>query len=706
MSTVLFQEKIDSLISESKYISRDLSWLQFNCRVLDQASDARRTVFERLKFLAITASNLDEFFMIRVGSLYNYLDYNKSRVDYSGLREDQFRVKLLSDIHDFVKQQNKILFKELAPLFTKNGFTINYFHEISEEEQKEAQIYFKKTIFPMLTPMVYDSFHTFPTLMNQLLIFSVVTKEKLNNTKDAKKLSFIQIPQNLPRFFEIVRKDELVFVPIESIILANLQKLFRNVEIISADLIRITRNGDFTLDESEDLETDFIQEIRSKLKTRRTGRVVRLEVLPGYSKWMLKQLTEKWGIDDYNVFNESEILDLTALWQIVKHSAFKYQIPAPRVPVEPIALRNNNTDNIFKKIRKRDILLHHPFNSAEHLLELLDAAAEDKNVLAIKMTIYRLAEDSRITAALLKAAENGKHVSALFEIKARFDEENNIKESKKLEKAGCFVIHGIGTLKTHTKMLLIVRKEGDRVTRYVHMASGNYNESTSKLYTDIGLISTRDVYGDDVSEFFNAITGHSFPTQYKTLLTAPDYMRDQLISLIETEAQNARKGIVSGIVMKMNSLQDDKIIDALYEASGAGVKIKLIVRGICCIRPQRKNLSENIEVYSLVGDYLEHSRLFYFHNNGDPVVYGGSADAMVRSFDRRIESLFLIIDPKAKQEAINILAYNLRDNVNAYVMRKDASYEKIKVAEGESPFNTHETFFDVTEDIIDDASLF
>jgi len=541
--------------------------------------------------------------------------------------------------------------------------------------------------------------------MNKLLIFSVVTREKNEANKDGKKLSFIQIPQNLPRFFEIPRKDEVVFVPIESIIQGNLQKLFRNVEIISTDLIRITRNGDFTLDESEDLETDFIQEIRYKLKTRRTGRVVRLEVLPNPSKWMIKQLSEKWDIDDYNIFNKSEMLDLTSLWQIVKHPAFKYQSPAPRIPVKPIALKEYSADTIFKRIRKKDILLHHPFNSTEHLLELLETAAEDKNVLSIKMTIYRLAEDSRITAALLKAAENGKHVSALFEVKARFDEENNIKESQKLEKAGCFVIHGIGTLKTHTKMLLIVRKEGDKVTRYVHMASGNYNESTSKLYTDIGLISTRDVYGDDVSEFFNAITGHSFPNQYKTLMTAPTYMRTELIELIENEAQNARKGLKSGVVFKMNSLQDDKIIDALYNASNAGVKVKLIVRGICCLRPSRKGLSENIEVFSLVGDYLEHSRIFYFHNDGDPIVYGGSADAMVRSFDRRIESLFLIIDQQAKQEAINILDYNLKDNVNSYRMNEDGNYLKIKADKSEA-FNTHETFFEVTEEIISKAHLF
>lgn len=708
LSPVLFRENIEKLIRESQYISRDLSWLQFNYRVLDQVRSRHRTVFEKLKFLAITASNLDEFFMIRVGSLYNYLDYQKTRIDYSGLREKEFRIKLFESVDDFVRQQNDCLFKEVVPFFGKSGFSISFFNEITEEEQLKAQDYFEKTIFPMLTPMVYDSFHTFPMLMNKLLIFSVVTKDDSELVKEGKKLSFIQIPQNLPRFFELVRKEEVVFVPIESIIRANLQRLFRNVVLLSADLIRITRNGDFTLEESEDLENDFIQEIRQKLRTRRTGRVVRLEVLPKYSKWMLRQLSARWKIDSYNVFDECQMLDLTALWQIVKHPAFKYDMPLPRNPVKPLALKklpNTSADNIFKTLRKKDVLLHHPFNTADYLLELLENAAGDKNVLAIKMTIYRLAEDSRVTAALLRAAEKGKHVSVLFELKARFDEENNIKEALKLEKAGCFVIHGIGTLKTHTKMLLIVRKEGDKVRRYVHMGTGNYNESTAKLYTDIGLMSTKEAYGNDVSEFFNAITGHSFPTEYSTLLTAPDFMRNSLIALIEKEAHNATQGLRSGIVFKMNSLQDDKIIDSLYRASNAGVKIKLIVRGICCLRPNRKGLSENIEVRSLVGNYLEHSRLFYFRNNDEPIIYCGSADAMVRSFDRRIESLFLIIDEDAKQEAINILDYNLKDNVNAYKMKEDGSYEKIGSKEDEA-FNSHETFFEVTPEIVKKASLF
>ncbi|WP_020528946.1 polyphosphate kinase 1 [Flexithrix dorotheae] len=700
----IFRQKVESLIQQSNYISRDLSWLQFNYRVLDQVKKPERGVLERLKFLAITASNLDEFFMIRVGSLYNYIDYEKQRLDYSGLREEPFRATLLEGLHEFVAEQNNIFSKELTPLFSNENFSIANIKDLSDSEKSEVSTYFKKTVFPMLTPMVSDNYRTFPLLMNKVLFFGIVTMDEFEG-KEQKKISFVQIPQNLPRFYEIFRENEIIFVPIEEIIREYIHKLFRNVEIIATNLMRITRNGDFTLEESEDIETDFIEELKRKLKTRKTGRVVRLEIEPNASKWMIRRLMDIWEIDTFNIFENNKILDLTGLWQIINHSAFKYNLPPSKKLVEPLSMRDLQNENIFQTFKKRDVLLHHPFNSIEPLLKLIETAAEDPNVLAIKITIYRLAKDSRITAALLKAVENGKHVSALFEIKARFDEENNMGEAKKLQNAGCFVIHGIGTLKTHTKMLLIVRKEGEKVTRYVHMGSGNYNEDTSKLYTDIGFITTKEYYANDVSEFFNAITGHSHPRKYDYLLTAPTDMREQLLTLIEKEAKNASAGLPSGIIMKMNSLQDDKIIDALYKASGAGVPIKLIVRGICCIRPGRKNLSENITVISIVGNFLEHSRIFYFHNNDDPTVYCGSADAMVRSFDRRIESLFLFVDKRCKKEAMTILDFNLKDNVNSYLMQEDGSYVKVEM-EGKKAFDSHKEFYNITDEAVEKTKLF
>jgi polyphosphate kinase len=335
----------------------------------------------------------------------------------------------------------------------------------------------------------------------------------------------------------------------------------------------------------------------------------------------------------------------------------------------------------------------------------VEQAAEDPDVLAIKLTIYRLAKSSRITNALLKAAENGKHVSVLFEVKARFDEENNIREAQRLQKAGCFVIYGISRYKTHTKLLLIVRKDGDKITRYVHMSSGNYNEDTSRLYTDLGVLTTNESYAQDISEFFNVITGHSLPSNYQHIITAPRDMRQQLIELIRREASNAAEGLSCGIVIKINSLEDREVIDELYTASQAGVPIKLIVRGICCLRPGRSGLSENITVRSIVGDFLEHARLFYFHNGGDYKVYGGSADIMVRSFERRIESLFLFIAENIRQEVITVLAYNLKDNVNAYELGEDGSYSKSK-AHGEAPFSIHQEFFKVTAETIKETRLF
>ncbi|MDN5202904.1 polyphosphate kinase 1 [Fulvivirgaceae bacterium BMA10] len=704
---MLVKDKIDSLIESSDFISRDLSWLQFNYRVLDQARNMNRTLFDRLKFLAITASNLDEFFVIRVGSLYNYIDYGKERVDYSGLREIPFRKKLLSEAQVFFKDQNEYFLQELRPHFKENGFTILDEKELTEKEKDKVKNYFRKFIHPMLTPMVYDSYHTFPILRNKVLTFGVVTRTPKEN-KENKKLSFVQIPQNLPRFFEIERADKIVFVPIEEVIRSHISKLFRNVEILGVNLFRITRNGDFTLEESDDLEVNFIEELQRKLKTRRTGRVVRIEVEDDENKWMMKLLVDRWNMTPENIFKVSKgnLMDLTGLWQIIEHDEFKDQTSAQHVPVPPLTYPNESHEDIFELLKSKDILLHMPYNSMNPVINLLEKAAEDPGVLAIKITIYRLAKDSRIISALLKAAENGKHVSVLFEVKARFDEENNMREAKKLQKAGCFVIYGLSNYKTHTKLLLIVRKEGKKVTRYVHMSSGNYNESTARLYTDIGLLTTNEIYAQDVSEFFNVITGHSMPQQYEYLITAPGDMRTKLIELINNEAENARNNLASGIVLKINSLQDKETIEALYGASQAGVPIKLIVRGMCCLRPGREGLSENIQVKSIVGDYLEHSRIFYFHNNNDPKVYAGSADIMVRSFDRRLESLFLIVDETCKQQAINILAYNLKDNVNSYIMHEDGSYEVKRQQNGQEEFNVHKHFFEVDMEEVKQVSLF
>ncbi|WP_083322130.1 polyphosphate kinase 1 [Hymenobacter lapidarius] len=691
--------KSADLIRKSKYISRDLSWLRFNYRVLDQVQDTSRGIFDKLKFLAITSSNLDEFFMIRVGSLYNYLDYGKERIDYSGLRELPFRRKLLDFAHRFVNDQSLTYLNELKPNFEKNGFNILKMSDLTELEVKKADGYFKNTVFPLLTPMVYDAYHGFPLMMNQMLIFGVVTRIgnslglDADSDKGQERLTFVQIPQNLTRFFELTRKDKVIFVPIEEVVREFLPRLFRNVEIVAANLFRITRNGDFTLEESDDIDNDFIKEIQVGLKTRKRGRVVRVEVEPNASPVLMNVLRERWNIDNGNVFVINSLIDLKGLWQIVRHPNFRSRSAKLPATVAPLSLPEGADENLFEYLKHHDVLLHHPYNSIEPMVRLLEQAAVDPHVLGIKQTIYRLADDSRVSAALLKAAENGKHVSVLFEVKARFDEEKNIREGARLEKAGCFVIYGVSKYKTHTKLLMIIRKEGEKVTRYVHIGSGNYNEQTSRLYTDVSLLTTNDVYGHDVSEFFNVITGHSQPDDYEYLITAPKDMRQQLIHLIREEVKHAKKGQQSGIVMKMNSLEDKEIIDEFYKAAKAGVPIRFIVRGICCLRPGRPGLSENIEVRSIVGEHLEHTRLFYFHHGGEARVYAGSADIMVRSFDRRIEALFLIVNPQLKREAINILMMNMMDNQNSYVMREDGAYIRQHPAPGEPVVNVHRDFF-------------
>ena len=694
-------------IVKSPLLSRDLSWMKFNQRVLDQTRRPELSLFERLKFLAITASNLDEFFTVRVGSLYNYLDYGKERIDYSGLRERQFRKTLLSEINTFCVERNRIFREELSPKFKENGFEIVRFEALTKEQKAEAAAFFDNTIFPMLTPMLYDSTHAFPILLAKNLILGVVTNSKRRYAKSAseeeRRLSFIQIPSNLPKFYTFQKGDIIQFLPIERIIINEVQKLYKNVKIESVDLFRILRNGDFTLEESDDIEADFVDEIKQKIKERRVGRLVNMVIEDQPSEWMMEVLAKRWEIDHYNIFVNKELMDYTRLWQIVNHPEFADELAPTKPSVSPLGLTREKMQNIFDTLKEQDVLLHHPYNNFEPVLQLIEKAAVDPNVLSIKLTIYRLAKNSRITRALLKAAENGKHVSALFEIKARFDEENNIKEAEKLQKAGCFVIYGIGGLKTHTKLMLIVRKEGDKVVQYAHMASGNYNEDTAKLYTDIGILTSNASYTADISEFFNVITGHSEPSNYQYLVTSPIDMRPTLLKMIAKEAENAQLGKPAGICMKINSLEDKETIEALYEASKAGVRIELIVRGICCIRPHRAGLSENISVKSIVGHYLEHARVFYFHNAGEPKVYGSSADLMVRSFDKRIESMFEIVDEQLRNEMIMILNYNLRDNVNSYELLQSGDY--VKVSSDEHPFNIHEEFFRITQQDVEQNKL-
>ena len=681
-----------NIINQSNLISRDLSWLNFNYRVLDQVKDKNRGVLDKLKFLSIVSSNFDEFFEIRVGSLYNYIDNNKKRIDYSGMREEPFREFLLEQCSKFFNDFNTYFSDTIITELNEKKIFIGNLDNLDEEGQKRAKKYFKKTIFPMLTPMVFDNLHSFPILMNKVLIFGVVTKTKDSSKK--KKISFIQIPVNLPRFFEYKIDDNIFFIPIEKIISKYIDKFFRSVLIESVSLFRIIRNGDFTLEESEDIETNFLEELKQKLKDRKFSRVVRIEISKSFDDYLLKSLKERFKVDDLNIMRlkSNTILDYTSLNQIIDYNEFSELLPNYPSPIKSIDMEGDNEKSIFVILSDRDVFLHHPYNSFDPVIKLLNEAADDPNVLSIKITLYRTAKNSGVIDALLKAAEKGKHVSVLFEVKARFDEENNLRNGYKLEKAGCYVIYGIGSLKTHTKLLLIVRREGKKVKNYAHMGTGNYNETTSRLYTDLSLMTSNQKYTKDALEFFNVITGHSVPDDYENLITAPIYMRDKIISLIQGEIDTSLSGGEGKICIKINSLQDKDVINKLYEASNSGVKVCLIVRGICCLRPGREGLSENIKVLSVVGDYLEHSRLYYFHNGGNPIIYSGSADVMIRSFKRRIESLFKINEEFIKKEAITILNYNLRDNCNSYELNEDGSYSKREKGKNKE-FNLFKEFY-------------
>jgi polyphosphate kinase len=685
-----------------RYLSRDLSWLKFNERVLDQVGKLEKTVFEWLNFLHLSASNLDEFFMVRIGSLYNYIDYNRTWLNKLGLNVVSFRDKLLKEARASFQKQHEYFIHKVKPACEANHFlVVQNLADLNAQEQAQIRRYFEKEIFPMLTPMVFDSRHVFPALMNKVLVFGVVTNDPTDRQNN-KKISFIQLPQNLARFYRLHRSHSMVFVPFEEIIRAYLATLFRSITILSVTLFRVIRNGDFSLSESDDIEASFVEALKRKLKKRNKGRVVRVEIEDNHDPWLVDQLKHRWNIDQDNVFQVpwQSLMDLTGLQQLVRQSDSESQPPVP-----PISCPVQRGGDFFEVLKQQDVLLHHPYNSIDLVIEWIERAAEDPYVLAIKMTIYRLARDSSVTAALCKAAECGKHVSVLIEIKARFDEEYNMKEAKKLEKAGCFVIYGVSSVKTHAKMMMIVRREDEHVTRYVHLSSGNYNEETAKGYADISLMTTDEVYANDVSEFFNVVTGHSMPTTYNNIITAPIDIRKQLTDMIRQEAHNAQKGLPCGIVIKVNALEDEATIEELYKASQAGVPIQLIVRGICCLIPQRPGLSTNITVRSIVGDFLEHARIFYFHNRGDAKVYAGSADIMVRSFEKRIESLFIIKSLVLKQQVVNILSYNLRDNVNSYLMKEDGSYVKITPSTEES-FDIHKAFFELALEDVMQARLF
>ncbi len=654
------------------YYNREMSWLLFNYRILDEAKDKSLPLFERLKFLAITESNLSEFFMVRVASLVDLWHAEVTKGDIAGMTPQEQLDTIIPEVKNMTRAQYKVYNRSLYPELVKNGITIVRHHEdLTEKQERYVDKYFEKNVYPVLTPMAVDSSRPFPLINNRTLNIGALIQDKKKD--DVVDIATVQVPKVLPRVIEIPAEGEGRYVILlEEIIERNLSKLFLNYNIICAHPYRIIRNADLSIDEDE--AADLLKEIAKQIKLRAWGEVIKLEVESDMDKTLLKELREKLDVTNRAVFPINGPLDLTFLSKVTdldgfSHLANKKYIPQPVPGV-------TGDRSIFDQIKQKDIFLHHPYYEFTPVVEFIRQAANDPDVLAIKQTLYRVSGNSPIVAALAKAAENGKQVTVLVELKARFDEANNINWAKMLERAGCHVIYGLVGLKTHSKIALVVRREEEGIKRYVHLGTGNYNDVTAKLYTDCGLLTANDQIGEDATAVFNMLSGYSEPSAWNKLIVAPIWMKKRFVSMILREAANAKAGKEARIVAKMNALCDLDIIKALYEASCAGVKIDLIVRGICCMKAGVPGLSENITVRSIVGNFLEHARIFYFYNEGFTEVYMGSADWMPRNLDKRVEITFPVEDEDVKNRVIEILRVQLADTLKAHVLQPDGTYAK------------------------------
>lgn len=692
------------------YVNRELSWLDFNYRVLGEAKDKSTPLFDRLKFLSITASNLDEFFMVRVASLKDMIHANYTKPDIAGMTASEQLAAIGIKTHELVEEQYRIYNRSLLPALRQNGLKVITSHEnLTKQEAAFVDRYFEEMVYPVLTPMAVDSSRPFPLIRNKSLNIAALVKKKKGDSEI--DFAMVRVPSGLPRVVviptETAEKDDeeekresagkeqtgknapgqasIIFL--EEVIERNIEKLFLNYDIICSHPFRVMRNADLSIDEDE--AEDLLKEIERQLKKRQWGEAIRLDIEEKADKRLLKILKKELKVTNDEIYEISGPLDLTVLMKVYGLPGFD-RFKAPGYTPQPVPALMND-DDIFTNIRKGDILLTHPFETFEPVVNFIKKAARDPEVLAIKQTLYRVSGNSPIIAALAEAADNGKQVSVLVELKARFDEENNINWAKMLEKAGCHVIYGLLGLKTHSKITLVVRKEEDGIRRYVHLGTGNYNDSTAKLYTDCGLFTCSRQIGEDATAVFNMLSGYSEPLGWNKLSLAPLWLRGKFLRLIQREIKSAREGRHARIAAKMNSLCDKEIIANLYEASCAGVKIQLIVRGICCLKAGVPGLSENIEVHSIVGNFLEHSRIFLFENGGNQEVYMGSADWMPRNLDRRVEILFPVEDERLKERLIHILDVQLADNVKAYLLQADGTYVR-KSLRGRQKVNAQEQF--------------
>lgn len=680
------------------YFSRELSWLEFNNRVLNEAFDPRTPLLERLKFLAIFSSNLDEYFMVRVAALKQQVEAQVTKRSPDG-RTSQEQLDLIRQrLHPMVSQAHLHFDQALRPPLSSHGVYLLDYIDLNQEQRTYFQQYFDEQIFPVLTPLAIDPSHPFPYISNLSLNLAVVMKDGENGKE---LFARVKVPKSLPRFLplpENLRRQEKdvtaiwTGVPLEQVIAHNLAELFPGMDIQEYHPFRVTRDSDLALveDEADDLLVAIEQELH---KRRLGGSIVRLEILTSMPEALRAMLMEEMDLTTADVYEAIGILclrDLITFLEIplpdLKDPPCHSSVPQPLHDSSKLSLDGTEPDdNLFAIIRKQDLMVHHPYQSFSRTVQrFITEAAEDPDVLAIKMTLYRTSGDSPIVQALITAAENGIQVAALVEIKARFDEENNINWARKLESAGVHVIYGLAGLKTHTKVVLVVRREEGRIRRYVHVGTGNYNPKTSRSYTDMGLLSCREELGADLSNLFNYLTGYSRHHTYQKLLVAPSGLRNRMTELINREAAIARQGHHARIVAKMNALVDPAIIVALYQASQAGVQIDLIVRGMCCLRPGVPGVSDNIRVISIVGRFLEHSRIFYFHNQGQEEIFIGSADWMTRNLDRRVEAVVPIEDPAIAKDLQEILGIMLADNRQAWDLLPDGRYIQRRPA-GNSP---------------------
>ena len=655
--------------------NRELSWLGFDERILGEARDKGNPLFERLKFLSITASNLDEFFMVRVASLKDMVNAGYTKKDIAGMTPQQQLDAIHDRVHTFMNTQYSTWKRSLLPGLVQCGLHVVENHEeLSPEQGRFVDHYFMENVYPVLTPMAVDSSRPFPLIVNKTLNLGALLKKK-EEKEEVLEFATVQVPSVLPRIVEIpsAEKGARSVILLEEIIERNMAKLFLSYDVICVHPYRIMRNADLTIDEDD--ASDLLKEIQKQLRKRRWGEVIRLEVEEKIDKRLLKILRKEFEIKEDGIYRINGPLDLTFLMKMYGIEGFD-DYKTPRYIPQPVPELTGKPD-IFEEIRKGDILLHHPYQTFDPVVDFVKKASRDPQTLAIKQTLYRVSGNSPIIAALAQAAENGKQVSVLVELKARFDEENNIAWAKMLERAGCHVIYGLVGLKTHSKITLVVRREEDGIRRYVHLGTGNYNDSTAKLYTDMGLLTCSEPIGEDATAVFNMLSGYSEPASWNKLCLAPIWLRDRFLDMIRRETAHAKKGDPAHIIAKMNSLCDEELIEALYEASAAGAKIELIVRGICCLKVGIPGVSENISVRSIVGTFLEHSRIYYFLNGGQEEIYLSSADWMPRNLDRRVEILFPVENERLKKEVFHVLEIQLQDTMKAQVKQPDGSYEHI-----------------------------